>query len=65
MSEGKSGKLYRDKGSPQEGAIDSKSNISLKEVYWGMSYDQYLQQKGLGRERKPQVTIGNSETEIV
>lgn len=56
MSERKSGKLYRDNGSPQEGSTDSKSSISLKEVYWGMSYDQYLQLKGLGRERKPQVT---------
>lgn len=56
MSERKSGKLYRDNGSPQEGATDSKSSISLKEVYWGVSYDQYLQQKGLGKERKPQVT---------
>lgn len=55
MSERKSGKVYREKGSPQEGAIDSKSSISLKEVYWGMFYDQYLQQKGLGRERKLQV----------
>ena len=65
MSERKSGKVYREKGSPQEGVIDSTSNISLKEVYWGMSYDQYLQQKGSGRERKPQVTLGNSETGIV
>lgn len=56
MLERKSGKLYRDNGSPQEGATDSKSSISLKEVYWGVSYDQYLQLKGLGRERKPQVT---------
>ena len=56
MSERKSGKFYRDNRSSQEGATDSKSSISLKEVYWGMSYDQYLQQKGLGRERKPQVT---------
>ena len=56
MSERKSGKLYRDNRSSQDGATDSKSSISLKEVYWGMSYDQYLQQKGLGRERKPQVT---------
>lgn len=55
MSERKSEKVYREKGSPQEGAIDSKSSVSLKEVYWGMFYDQYLQQKGLGRERKPQV----------